>query len=124
MSIISEIIKNFFSDKQPGQKASAYRNMPSAYTQSVTETEWHGVALKDLNDLAKVTSRGVYAEVDEYGFLVFHYTSKSGKTRLHAQCELDNNNQLVRLSHSYYPGQWCDSADIFVKNANQKFSFK
>ena len=85
---------------------------------------WHGVSLHDLNQLAKDTRYGTKVEVDEYDFLVFYYTSKSGKKIFPQQCELDDNKQLVRLSANYYPGQLHDSADGFVEKANQLFIFQ
>lgn len=84
---------------------------------------WHGVRLSDLSRLAQNVYHGKYVKVDEYNFLEFYYTSNSGKTTFHAQCDLDENGQLSRLSHNYYPGQWRDSADTFIEQANQMFTF-
>lgn len=85
---------------------------------------WHGVPLIELNNLAKTIYRGRSVGVDKYGFLVFNYLSNSKKTPLSAQCELDEAGRLVRLPHNYYPGQWYDSADDFVEEANWQFLFR
>lgn len=88
------------------------------------EQFWHGVPLSELNELAKRTYRGEYVTIDKYGFLVFHYSSKSRKTSLSAQCELDENGYLKRVPHNYYPGQCRDSADEFVELVNEQIIFR
>ena len=80
--------------------------------------------MNELSKVAQTVSHGKYVKVDKYGFLVFHYTSTSGKTKYSTQCEIDGNGQLSRMSYRYYPGQWRDSADTFVEKANQIFIFR
>lgn len=94
------------------------------YEQEQSGQCWHGVPISELSKLAQTTNRGKYVEVDKYGFLVFHYTSKSRKTHLSIQCELDNDGFLQAMPHSYYPGQWRDSSDEFIELVNQHFVFQ
>ena len=94
------------------------------YKQERTGERWHGVPLSDLSRLAQRTYRGKYVEVDKYNFLVFHFSSNSKKTQLSVQCDLDENGQLQRVRPNYYPGQWRDSADDFIKEANRLFDFR
>lgn len=61
--------------------------------------------------------------IDEYGFLVFHYKSKSGKTTYHQQIEMNEFGKLINLG-GYYSNQWWSTADEFVKKANELFLFK
>ena len=91
------------------------------YEQEQSGETWNGVPLSELSKLAQTVYRGRYVEVDEYGFLVFHYYSKSKKSFYRAQCELDENGHLRRRSASYYPNQWRDAADEFVYKANEDF---
>lgn len=93
------------------------------YEQEQSGERWHGVLLSELSKLAQTTYRGKYVKVDKYNFLVFYYSSKSRKTSLYCRCKVDENGQLVRMQHGYYPGQCRDSADDFVEKANQQFFF-
>lgn len=87
------------------------------------EETYGGVPLSKLNVLAKNVYHGLKVTVDQYGFLVFHYTSNSGKTKFDSQIELSEDNKLVSLG-GHYPGQWYSSADDFVKKANELFTFE
>lgn len=82
-----------------------------------------GVPMEKLNELAKTVYHGVKVVIDEYGFLVFHYKSNSGKTTHKAQMEINELGQLVNLG-GHYHNQWKSSADDFVKIANDKLKFK
>lgn len=84
---------------------------------------WHDVQVSDLSRLAQMTYHGEFVRIDENDFLEYSFTSNSGKTKLSAQCYIDDDGHLVRTPHNYYPGQWRDSADDFVEKANQSFSF-
>ncbi|MDD3219669.1 MAG: hypothetical protein PHR50_10915 [Lachnospiraceae bacterium] len=75
--------------------------------------------LCELSRLAQTTYRGKYVKVDKYDFLVFYYSSNSGKTGQSVQCQLDESGQLKMMPHGYYPVQWRDSADEFVEKVNQ-----
>ena len=55
--------------------------------------------MNELSKVAQTVSHGKYVKVDKYGFLVFHYTSNSGKTKYSTQCEIDGNGQLSRMSY-------------------------
>lgn len=131
MGILGDIFKGVFSDPSSQSRRQVYepqrRFTPEEYViyeQEQSGESWHGVPLSELSKLAQSTYRGRYVKVDQYNFLVFHYSSNSKKTRFSAQCELDENGRLRRLSHGYYPGQWRDSADDFVEKANQQFCFR
>lgn len=82
-----------------------------------------GVPLSKLDELAKSVYHGIGATIDEYGFLLFHYVSKSGKTKYHAQMQINEAGKLVNLFSGTYLGQWRSSADEFVKKANEVFTF-
>ena len=94
------------------------------YEQEQSGEYWHGVPLSELSRLAQTTYRGRYVKVDQYGFLVFHYASNSGKTKQSIQCELGEDGLLRAMPHGYYPGQWRDSSDDFIEKANQEFVFR
>ena len=119
------------SDTDSGQEAEDASDRNKCYSpeewtiheQEMSGESWHGVPLCELSRLAQTTYRGKYVDVDGSNFLVLHYTSKSGKTKIRAQYSLDGDGHLVMLPHGYYPGQWRDSADEFVEKANQEFSF-
>lgn len=93
------------------------------YEQEQSNKQWHGVPLSELSKIAQTTYRGKYVTVDEYNFLVFHYSSKSRKTNFHVQCTLDENRELKQMPHGYYQGQHRDSSDEFIEKANKLFSF-
>lgn len=132
MGIFGNILKGLLSDSSSPQRQGRTYEPPRRYTpeeyviyeQEQSGERWYGVPLSELSRLAQTTYRGRYAKVDQYNFLVFHYSSNSKKTRLSAQCKLDENGLLHRLPHGYYPGQWRDSADEFIEKANQEFSFR
>ena len=94
------------------------------YEQEQSGECWHDVPLSELSKLAQTTYRGRYVKVDQYGFLVFHYTSNSGKTKQSIQCELSEDGLLRAMPHGYYPGQWRDSSDDFIEKVNQKYVFR
>ena len=131
MGIFGNIIKGLFSDSASQSQRRSYEP-PKTYTpeeyviyqQEQSGESWHGVPLCELSRVAQKTYRGRFCKVDQYDFLVFHYASNSRKTRLSAQCKIDENGRLTRLPHGYYPGQWKDSADDFVEIANQQFVFR
>lgn len=130
MGLFGNILRGLLSDSMSSRQKRTYeppkRYTPEEYViheQEQSGETWNGVLLCELSRLAQNTYRGRYCKVDQYGFLVFYYASNSMKTRFSAQCELDENGQLRRLPHGYYPGQWRDSADDFVEVVNQKISF-
>ena len=88
------------------------------------KTTFGGVLLSELNDLAKTICHGIGATIDEYGFLVFHYTYKSSKTKLHSQIKVNETGKLINLFSGVHNNQWWSSADEFVKKANEMFTFK
>lgn len=90
--------------------------------EEVKET-FGGVSMEKLNELAKEVYHGVKVVIDEYGFLVLHYKSNSGKTTHKVQMEINELGELVNLG-GYHPNQWKSSADDFVKIANNNFKFK
>ena len=126
-SFMKEFVPSLLSQlPQPQEYEPPKRYTPEEFVileQEESGESWHGVLLSDLSKLARETYRGRYVKVDEYGFLVFYYSSNSRKTSFRAQCSLDESGLLKREPHSYYPGQWRDSADDFVEMANQRFSF-
>ena len=125
MGKILKYLLSIFLDYSSANNTSK-RYTPEGFViheQEQNDERWHGVRLCELSQLAQTTYRGKYVEVDQYGFLVFHYTSNSGKTHRSVQLEVDENGQLKCLSHYYYPGQWRDSADEFIEKANQQFCF-
>ncbi len=132
MGILSKLLKNLFPDSSlQRHQENIFEPIKTyspegfvVYEQEQSGKCWHGVPLCELSKLAQTTYRGRYVEVDQYGFLVFKYSSNSKKTQLSAQCILDENGRLKRMPHGYYPGQWRDSADDFVEKANQQFTFK
>ena len=87
------------------------------------ERMWHGVPLRELAKLVDDIYHGQNVTVDEYGFLVVHFTSRSGKKTHHVQCSVDENGKLRRDTNYPYPGQYRDSADTFIEKANQIFTF-
>lgn len=132
MGLLGDIFKAILMDSSSQPRQRQTYEPPKRYTpeefvileQEQSGKRWHGVPLSELSKLAQTTYRGRYVKVDQYNFLVFHYASKSRKTQLSVQCDLDENSQLRRLLHNYYPGQWTDSADDFIRKANQQFSFR
>ncbi len=132
MGFIKDIAKLVLKDSESYQHQKQVYEPQKYYTpeewviheQEESGKKWHGIPLSELSKLAQTVYHGKYVTVDEYDFLVFHYSSRADKKRFHAQCELDENGQLRRMPHNYYPGQWKDSADDFVEKANQYFSFK
>lgn len=100
-------------------------NVVNGTTETIKEVEksFGGVPLSKLNEVAKNIYHGVKVTVDEYGFLVFHYTSNSEKTTFRPQVVINEFDKLVSLG-VHYPGQWWSPADEFVKRANELFSFK
>lgn len=132
MGVLGNILKSFLSDSSSQQYQRQTYEPPKRYTpdelvileQEQSGERWHGVHLSELSKLAQTTYRGRFVKVDQSNYLVFHFASKSRKTKLFVQCDLDENGKLRRLTHNYYPGQWTDSADDFIKMANQQFSFR
>ena len=82
-----------------------------------------GVPISQLTKLAKKVSHGLYCTIDQWGFLVFHSKSNRGHQTFHTQMTLDETGKLINLG-GHYPGQWCSSADEFVKQANEIFKFR
>ena len=106
-------------------KHNSRLKVSKAVSEAVTEPEqvFGGIPISQLNELAKSIYHGVKVTIDKFGFLVFHYTSNSGKTTLHPQMWI---NELGKLEGNvtHYPGQWWSSADEFIKRANELFTFK
>lgn len=100
-------------------------NLVRVTTKAVEEPEatFGGIPLSELNKVAEGIYHGLKVTIDEYGFLVFHYKSKSGKTIYHQQIKMNELNKLVNLG-GHYPNQWWSTADEFVKKANELFLFK
>lgn len=100
-------------------------NVVNVTTDTIKEVEksFGGVPLSKLNEVAKNIYHGVKVAVDESGFLIFHYTSNSGKTTFRPQIVINEFGKLVSLC-GHYPGQWRSPADEFVKRANELFSFE
>ena len=132
MGFLSNIMRSFVSDSPSEQRQSRVYQPPRnlsheeyvVFEQEQSGECWHGVPLCELSKLAQTVYHGKYVRVDQYQFLVFYFTSNADKTMFSVQCSLDENGQLRRLTHNYYPGQWADSADDFILKANQLFSFK
>lgn len=132
MGLLGDILKGLLSNTT-GQENTRRSYEPQKrytpeeyviYEQEQSGETWHGVPLSELSKVAQTTYRGKYVKVDQWNFLVFHYSSNSRKTSLSVQCELDENGQLKQMPRGYYPGQWRDSADEFVEKANQQFTFR
>lgn len=131
MGLLGDVLRGLLSDSTSERRQGRAYEPPKTYTpeeyviyeQEQSGEEWHGVPLSELSRLAQTVYHGKSVSVDSSGFLVFNYTSNSGKTRFHAQCEIGDDGLLQRLPHNYYPGQWRDSADIFVEEANKQFVF-
>ncbi len=131
MGFFGDILKGIMSNSSSNQRQQRVYQPPKRYTPEeyvIYEQEqsgecWHGVALCELSRLAQTVYHGKYVKVDKYNFLVFYYTSNSNKTKFSVQCHLDENGRLERMTHNYYPGQWRDSADSFIEEANRHFSF-
>lgn len=128
MGFLKRVILDLLSVWRQAQVYESEKNYtPEEYViheQEQSGESWHGVPLSELSKLAQQTYRGRYVTVDKYGFLVFCYSSKSRKTKLNAQCKIDENGFLTRLSHGYYYGQWKDLADEFVEKVNRQFTFR
>ena len=90
----------------------------------MSESSFGGVSLSELNAIAKSVYHGEKVIVDQWGFLVFLYTSTSGKTQHQSQMKIDEYGKLVKLTDVIYPNQWETSADAFVEKANGTFTFK
>ena len=112
MGIISNLFKLFIEEEEVYD------------TQPLPPRLWHGVPIEALNSLAKEVYHGVRAYEDSFGFLVFDYTSRSGKTTNHSQCNLDENKKLKKVTDRIYENQWRSSADDFVREANNRFTFE
>ena len=138
MGLLGNFLKALLSDSSSKQQHHEQQQTkryvsepPKRYTieefvileQEQSGETWHGVALSEMSRLARTFYRGKYVKVDQYNFLEIFYTSNSGKTTFHAQCELDENGKLQRLTHNYYPGQVRDPADAIIEKMNQQFSF-
>ncbi len=132
MGLFGDLFKKNNSTPKPRRQQRPVYEPPKTYTPEefkIHEQEqsgecWHGVPLSELSRLAQTTYRGRYVKVDQYGFLVFCYTSNSRKTSQSVQCELDEQGLLRAMPHGYYPGQWRDSSDEFIEKANQQFVFR
>jgi hypothetical protein len=84
------------------------------------EKFFDGIPLSELSELAKQCYHGVKCTLDEYGYLVFHYLSNSGKTKFDVQMKLDAAGKLKNLG-GHYPGQWWSAADQFAELFNKKY---
>lgn len=133
MGILKFILQNIADETPSPQPRRKKHRLPSEgyspegyviYEQERSGERWHGVPVSELSKLARQTYRGKFVKIDEYQFLVFYYSSKSKKTGCSVQCTLDENRQLKRMTRSYYPGQWKDSADDFIEIANRQFTFR
>ena len=132
MGLIKKFIRTIISDTISKPEMSYMNRSQQRYTfeervinsQEQSEELWHGVPLSELSKLAQETYRGRFVKVDQYGFLVFYYSSRSRKTSLSVQCCLDDNGCLKRMTHNYYPGQWTDSADEFIDKVNRYYDFR
>lgn len=84
-------------------------------------TLYGGVPVSEINSIAQTIHHGINAHVYN-GFLVFLYKSNRGHCTESCQIDINNVGKLVRL-FGYYPGQWTDAADEFIKVINNKFTF-
>lgn len=132
MGLFADVLRSLLSDSAPEQRRRQPHELAGNYTveeyviheQGQSGERWHGVPLSELSKLAQTVYHGKYVKVDQYGFLLFCFTSNSNKTNFRVQCDLDERGQLMRLSRNYYPGQWKDLADDFIAKANQAFTFQ
>ncbi|MCD8294631.1 MAG: hypothetical protein LUE27_05255, partial [Clostridia bacterium] len=126
-----DIFKGNATGSSSRQRQRPVYEPPKRYTpeefvvleQEQSGERWRGVPLSELSKVAQTTYRGRYVKVDQYGFLVFHYSSKSRKTSEYVQCTLGEDGLLKTMPHGYYPWQWRDSSDEFIEKANQQFVF-
>lgn len=81
---------------------------------------FYGIPLSELNELV----HGVYVTKESDSRLCCHYKSISGKTKFESTIEVDEDGKLVNKLDIHYPGQWATSADYFVKEANQRYTFE
>ena len=72
----------------------------------------------------KTVYHGIGVTIDEYGFLLFHHISNSGKTKYQSQLKINDAGKLVNMFSGYHNNQWWSSVDEFVKKANELFTFK
>ena len=83
-----------------------------------------GVPLSELDKIAKECYHGKGVSIDQYGFLEFRYTSTSNKKLFRTQMYIDDNGMIAKcIPNDYYPGQWSNSGDTFVRIANERFVF-
>lgn len=132
MGLVGDLIKAIITNVSSVQSDKRNYEQPRRYSpegfvvreQEQSGESWHGIPLSELSKLAQDTFRGRYVKVDAYGYLVFYYSSNSGKTGRSAQYKINESGQLEMIPHNYYPGQWRDSSDEFAEKANQIFSFE
>ena len=115
----SKFLSSLFKSTTSAQKVIK----PVTVTKVVQEETFGGVPLSELNKIAKQCFHGIRCTVDQEGFLIFHSSSNSGKTKFHTQLVIDELGKLVNLG-GHYPGQWWSSADEFAKKVNETFKFK
>lgn len=118
MGVLTNILSGLFTNNSASVSKTATKTV-----EAVLEEMFGGVPLSKLNEIALSVYHGIKVTVDQYGFLVFHYTSNSGKTKYHPQIEINELGKLVSLC-GHYPGQWWSSTDEFVKRANEIFTFE
>ncbi len=116
------IINKFFSALFK-QKTNTYNLKTAASTALVVQKAFCDVSLSKLDELAKSIYNGISATIDEYGFLLFKYTSNSGKTTYRSQMKVNEFGKLVDLCGRHYPGQWWSAAVEFIKRANELSTF-
>lgn len=85
------------------------------------EPVFDGIPLSELSSLATQCYHGIKCTLGQYGELIFHSTSNSGKTTFRTQMWLDESTNKLVSSGTHYPGQWKSSADRFVELYNEKY---
>lgn len=122
---ISEItrffIKNIISLTKNNGKKNINKTVITDVTLNTAEAFFDGIPLPELSDLAKQCYHGIKCTIDQYGFLVFHSTSNSGKTVFKTQMYIDETTGKLVGNIIHYPGQWKSSADKFVELFNNKY---
>jgi hypothetical protein len=118
MSLLSTIrkIENAFAKQEKETQEYISNN------EETTEESFGGVPLSALVDLASGIYRGV-SVINDSGILDFIFTSRSGKKKRHAQYIVGDDGKLDMISNYYYENEYRNSADEFLHEANERFTF-
>ena len=122
---IADGVKGLFGSDGARKAATAAAATAAVAVKTVTEQPvertFMGITESRLNELAQTLWHGVSARFDEFGHLVFRYTSNSGKTMMSALLSEENggiaiNQGLCDVSNrSSLPGAFADL--IFEESA-------